>query len=256
MIKNKLIYLLPLLLVLFVDLSAQSTSKKKVPNLTTFDEKRIHFGFIIGFNTMNFNIQHSSARTAENDDVAMYAEVLDLTPGINLGIVSSLRLRKNLNLRVLPGISFGQRNLTYIYNDKNPETVNDNPNHNSTSSVDMADPLQIKSTYIEMPIMLKYGSDRMHNFKPYIVAGINPRFDLAKNKQDRMLLKNMDLYYEVGVGFDSYLNYFRLSTEFKISIGTMDILDHNGTGEIEDLKYTQAIDKLTSRIFVLSFYFE
>ncbi len=249
------LFFLFLVSLMCVSASAQSTTKK-VPNLTSFDEKKIHFGFIIGFNTMNFTVRHTGARTVENDNVPMYAEVLDLTPGINLGIVSSLRLRKNLNLRVLPGISFGQRNLTYTYNDGNPETIMDNPNPNATTSLDMADPLQIKSTFLEMPIMLKYGSDRMHNFKPYLVAGINPRFDLAKNKQDRMLLKNLDFYYEVGVGFDSYLNYFRLSTEFKISIGTLDVLDHNGTGDIEDIKYTQAIDKLTSRIFVLSFYFE
>ncbi len=256
MIKQfKYIVFLGLIAFLSVCASAQKTNKK-VPNLTTFDEKKIHFGFIIGFNTMNFSVRHTGVSNSNNNGVPMYAEVLDLTPGINLGIVSSLKLRKNLNLRVLPGISFGQRNLTYIYNDGNPETLNDNPTPSATSSVDMADPLQIKSTFLEMPIMLKYGSDRMHNFKPYLVAGINPRFDLAKNKQDRMLLKNLDLYYEVGVGFDSYLNYFRLSTELKISIGTMDVLDHKGTGDILDAKYTEAIDKLTSRIFVLSFYFE
>lgn len=238
--KLKHIFVFFLVLILVESVFAQSFSKKKVPNLPAFDEDPIHFGFLIGVNTMNFSIRHTGAVTEGNDYKARYAEVLDLTPGINLGIVTSLKLRKNLNLRVLPGISFGQRNLSYIDEDGNVDE----------------EVLQIKSTYIEMPIMLKYGSDRMHNAKPYLIAGINPRYDMAKNKQDGLVLKNMDLYYEVGIGFDSYLNYFRFSTEFKISIGTMDVLDHNGTGlEYEDF-YTDAIDKMTSRIFVLSFFFE
>ncbi len=212
---------------------------KQVPNLKGFDEKPILFGFLVGVNTSTFNILHSRASTPENQYNPQYAELLTLQPGINLGIVSSLRLRKNLNLRVLPGISFGQRDLSYIGAD-------------STRS---DEDLKIKSTFLEMPIMLKYGGDRNHNFKPYIVAGINPRYDLAKKKQDGLLLNSFDLYYELGFGFDSYLNYFRLSTEFKISIGTRDILNHEGTGELLDVPYTQAIDKMTSRIFVLNFIF-
>jgi hypothetical protein len=231
--------LLILLFALSQGLFCQS-AKKKVPNLPAFDEKLIHFGFIVGFNTMNFTILNSGAATEENDYNPRYAEVLDLTPGINLGIVTSLRLCRNLNLRVLPGISFGQRNISYIDQEGN----------------DDYESLMIKSTFLEMPILLKYGADRMHNAKPYLVAGVNPRYDLAKNEQDGLVLKKMDLYYEFGIGFDSYLNYFRLSTELKMSIGIRDILDHDGTGESLDMPYTQAIDKMTSRIFVLSFYFE
>lgn len=88
------------------------------------------------------------------------------------------------------------------------------------------------------------------------MAGINPRYDLAKKNQSGVVLNALDFYYEFGAGFDSYLNYFRLSTELKVSIGMRDVLNHDGTGESLDMPYTQAIDKLTSRIFVLSFYFE
>ncbi len=219
---------------------AGQRGNKNVPNLKGFDEKPIHFGFLIGVNTMNFNIQHSGAETVENGNNPRYTEIASLQPGINLGIVTSLRLKKNWNLRVLPGISFGQRDLLYIDLEGEKED----------------EPLQIKSTFLEMPILIKYGGDRNHNFKPYLIAGVNPRYDLAKKKQNGILLQGFDFYYEIGAGFDSYLNYFRLSTELKISLGMRDILNHAGTGEAPDLPYTQAIDKLTSRIFVLSFFFE
>ncbi len=228
-----------LLFIIFVGSQAQNKNKN-VANLKAFDERTIHFGFLIGFNTLNFNVQHSGASTPENGDNPRYTELLSLQPGINLGIVTSLKLRKNLNLRVLPGISFGQRDLNFI--DSNGIKEDEN--------------LKLKSTFLEMPIMLKYGGDRNHNFKPYLVAGINPRYDLANKKQNGLLLNAFDVYYEFGAGFDSYLNYFRLSTELKISLGMRDVLNHDGTGELLDLPYTQAIDKLTSRIFVLSFFFE
>ncbi len=218
----------------------QEVLNKKVANLPVMDQKRMHFGFTIGFNTMNFNVYHSGARTEENNYDARYTQVLSLTPGLNLGIVSSLRLHKGFNLRVLPGISFGQRNLSYI----------------DEYGVVEDEKLEIKSTFLEMPILIKYSGLRMTNFKPYLVGGFNPRYDLAKNNQDGLVLNKLDYYIEVGAGFDFYLTYFRLSTELKVSIGLKDVLDHNGTGEIEDLPYTQAIDKLTSRIFVLSFSFE
>ncbi len=238
--KLKLKYIVLFFAWILIHVVSAQNSKKKVPNLPAFDEKPIHYGFLIGFNTMNFSIQHTGASTPENGNNPRYCEVLNLNPGINLGIVTSLRLNKNFNLRVLPGISFGQRDLSYIDQDGN---IDD-------------EPLQLNSTFLEMPIMIKYSSARMHNFKPYLVMGVNPRFDLAKNRQDGLSLNSLDYYYEIGAGFDSYLNFFRLSTELKISIGVTDVLNHDGTGDSIDLPYTQAIDRLTSRIFVLSFFFE
>ncbi len=235
----KHLFFIVILVVVSLNAPCQS-KKKKVPNLSTFDQKPLHFGFLIGINTMDFSIQHSGASTPENGYNPLYGELESLTPGINLGIVSSLRLNKNFNLRVLPGISFGQRNISYIDTDGNRK----------------GEALQIKSTFLEMPFLIKYNSARISNYKPYLIAGVNPRYDLAKSKQDGLALNKFDLYYELGFGIDSYLNYFRFTTEFKISIGFRDIINHEGTGDLLTLPYTQAIDKMTSRIFVLNFYFE
>ncbi|MFT3739884.1 MAG: porin family protein [Breznakibacter sp.] len=219
----------------------QTDNKKGAPNLKGFDEKPLHFGFLLGLNTMDFRVYNSGAATAENNQTPIYAEVLKLQPGINIGIVSNLRLRKYLDLRFLPGISFGQRDLSYIT--KNGDKVEETP-------------LQIKSTFLEFPLLLKYSSARQHNFKPYLVGGVNGRIDLAKSKKDKVVLKPMDVYLELGVGIDMYLNYFRFSTEIKGSHGLFNVYNPKGTGETSDIKYNQAIDKLTSNIFHLTFYFE
>ncbi len=213
--------------------------KKKVANLRSFDERPLHFGFLIGFNAMDFRV-YNNGPGVNPDGSVIYGEVIDLKPGLNIGIVSSYRLRKDLNLRFLPGISFGQRDIWFV----------------DEEGVKEEEPLHIKSTFLEFPLLLKYNALRMHNAKPYIIAGFNARYDLAKDKQDGLLLKSMDGYIEAGAGIDMYLSYFRLSVELKTSIGLANILNPKGTGEPEDVKYSYAVNGLKSRLFCLTFYFE
>jgi len=210
-----------------------------VPNLPAFDYKPLHFGFLIGFNAMDFRVVHKVVEERPEGLENRYAEVVRLNPGINIGIVSSLRLNQYFNLRFLPGISFGQRDLLYIQDGEKEET-----------------PVQIKSTFLEFPLLLKFSGARMTNVKPYLIGGINPRFDLAKSENLGLDLKSSDIYLEIGAGLDMYLNYFRLSTEAKLSVGLMNVLDPSGTGEPEDVLYTDILDRLTSRLFVFTFYFE
>jgi hypothetical protein len=222
-------------------LSAQKDKKKIVPNLSGFDEKKLHFGFLLGLNTMDFKVQNSGVASDLNGQNPLYGEVLNLQPGINIGIVSNLRLRKYLDLRFLPGISFGQRDLVFIDAQGNqPDEM----------------PVQVKSTFLEFPLLLKYSAARLHNFKPYIIGGVCERIDLAKSKKDQVVLKPFDTSLEIGAGIDMYLTYFRFTTEIKASYGLTNVLNKKGNGEAADLVYTKAIDKLTSNIFHLTFYFE
>ena len=228
---KKVVFILSLLL-LAAPVFAQK-DKKKAPNLPAFDEKKLHFGFLIGFNTLDFRVYNSGKN--------YYVDVLNLQPGLNIGIVSSLRLNRHFNLRFLPGISFGQRNLHYF-------TVSgDHPEHN---------PLKIKSTFLEFPLVVKFSGKRMQNAKPFITTGVNTRYDLAKNKQDHLLLRSLDFYAEAGAGFDFYMTYFRLSVELKASIGFANMLNPEGTKEPGDEVYTEALEALKSRVFSLTFYFE
>nr|WP_232526763.1 porin family protein [Marinilabilia rubra] len=235
----RLLYLLILLLIIQTPGFSQATDKKKVPNLPAFDYRPLHFGFLIGLNTMDFRVYHKAPADRPEGMENRYAEVVNLNPGVNIGIVTSLRLNKNFNLRFLPGISFGQRDLWYIQDGEKDAGL-----------------LEIKSTFLEFPLLLKFSGSRMTNLKPYVVGGINPRVDLAKSENDGLNLTSADLYLEVGAGLDMYLNYFRLSTEAKLSVGLRNVLDPSGTGEPEDVMYTDVIDRLTSRLFVFTFYFE
>jgi hypothetical protein len=76
--------------------------------------------------------------------------------------------------------------------------------------------------------------------------------DVAPGSIDNVIVKTRknDFMYEVGVGVDFYLEYFKLSPELKYSFGMRDLLVRDGS------MYTSAIDRLTSRLFYLSLTFE
>lgn len=221
-------------LISFLSLSGFS-QKPKVLNQPTHDDRALHFGFCLGLNTMDFIIHNTS--NAFNDTIA---DVTKLVPGFHVQIVSNFRLAQNLDVRFLPGISFGQRDLNFFVKDKLV-----NSNH------------KLESNFLEFPILLKYKSNRINNFRPYVVTGPNVRVDLAKTYSEDdhiyLALKRLDIYSDVGVGIDFYLPYFKFTTELRYSYGFRNVLKRKETTHPE---YQNSIDRLNSSIFLLSFYFE
>jgi hypothetical protein len=229
--------LLGAFLLLSVCLTAQ---KQKPKNESWYDDKVLHFGFSVGFNTMDFNITPS--REFMNID-SLYPDVSILNPGINIQIVTNYRPAKYFDIRFLPGVSFGQRGVMFF---KNKVLENDQQ--------------RLESSFLEFPLLLKYKGTRLNNVRPYLIAGLNYRYDLAGKKQyDEekpiyLRVKRSDLYYEFGTGLDFYLPYFKLSVELKMSNGLRDVLVHDpAPGHAQ---YSNAIEKMKSQIWVISFHFE
>jgi hypothetical protein len=100
----------------------------------------------------------------------------------------------------------------------------------------------------------------MNNMRPYVIGGVNFRYDLAGKKEfdDQkpvyIRIKRPDLYYEFGAGMDFYLTYFKLSIELKTSNGLGNVLVKEAApGHPE---FYNAIEKMKSQIWVLAFHFE
>jgi hypothetical protein len=229
-----------ILLFLHAGLSAQ---KQKPKNESWYDEKLLHFGFSLGINTMDFNITPSQGYLS-TDSTPLYPEVSKLYPGINIQIVTNLHLSKYFDLRFLPGVSFGQRVVRY-YDYKTHALINDQQ--------------KLESSFLEFPLLLKYKGERLNNVRPYVIGGLNYRYDLAaKNEYDDakpvyIRLKKPDLYYELGAGLDFYLRYFKLSVELKMSNGIGDVLIREPSMHPE---FINAIEKMKSQLWILSFHFE
>lgn len=252
---------------MFLFWAASSFAQKSVVNnLTTFDDKRLHFGFSLGLNAFDLGFEHYATigdgpfskippADRENDYVSdeitdnesvVRADIPKLVPGFSVAIITSLRLNQYFNLRFLPGMSFGERRLVYNV------TIHD---ENSGNFIDGDEYYSIKTTFLDFPLLVKYKSNRINNQKPYLLAGGSYRIDISKTGvEDLVRLKRGSFYAEFGVGWDTYLQFFRFSTELKVSLGLNNILDTPGQDQFQ--YYGYAFKRLTSNVFTLSFHFE
>ena len=235
--RKAALILFTLLLLSTIQLSGQ---KQRPKNESWYDDKTFHFGFSLGFNAMDFNITPSQEYYQKD---SLYPEITKLNPGINIQIITDLRLNKHFDVRFLPGVSFGQRVVAFYRN-----------------SVLVNDQQKLESSYLEFPLLLKYKGNRLNNVRPYVIGGLNFRYDLAGKKEYDdakpiyIRVKRPDLYYEVGAGLDFYLTYFKLSIELKMSNGLNNVMVKEAApGHPE---YANAIEKIKSQIWVIAFHFE
>ena len=230
-----------ILFVVFLFCSAFLAAQKQKPkNVSWYDDKILHFGFSVGLNTMDFNITPSEANMKVD---SLYPNVSALNPGINIQIISDFKPAENFDIRFLPGVSFGERVVSFY---KNKVLVNSEQ--------------RLESSFLEFPLLLKYKGMRLNNVRPYLIGGLNYRYDLAGKKEydsDKPIylrLQRSDLYCEFGTGMDFYLPYFKLSVELKVSQGLRDVLVHDpASGHPQ---YANAIEKMKSQIWVVAFHFE
>ncbi len=224
-------------IILVCSIATVNGQKGKVLNLPTHDDRPIHFGFCLGLNSMSFVVRPNYQSYAKD---SLLADVSKPELGFHIQVVSNYRLGEYFDLRFLPGVAFGQRQLNFY---KNNQLVSGSH--------------KLESNFLEFPLLLKYKAKRYNNFRPYIITGGNVRYDLAKtfSEDDKVYidLKNLDLYYEAGTGMDFYLPYFKMSIELKISYGFFNALKTRSTTQPQ---YENAIDKLNSKIWLLSFHFE
>lgn len=218
------------------------SQQEKVLNYQEIDLKPFHFGYTIGFNTMSFAI-YPSESAPKNDTLP---ELNELAPGIDIAIVSNLRLSNRWDFRFLPGISLGERNLKFY--------------ERTDSSWESHTSMSLGSTFINLPFIIRYQAERVYNYRPYLISGVNFRWDMARNKDFNadedifVKLRPFDIYLEGGFGVDFYLPYFKLSVELRYSAGIHNVLSPDKHDRYP--AYVESIDKLQSRVFSLSFYFE
>ncbi len=206
------------------------TSKPK--NMMMADFNKFHFGYSVGFNTTGFIIIPKDG----------YALNLVKNPGININLITDYRMDKFLSIRFLPGIQFGQRDLT-VTNKLTAATKT----------------WKIESVYVDLPVLLKYRSQRVNNYAPYLIAGISPRFDLTRAelvgwKPATPMLKSFDFYPELGVGCDFYLSMAKVAVELKFAVGMLDIFLDPGASAFN--LYVSGVDKIYSGMVVLAFHVE
>lgn len=228
-----------LLLVLFFTVSLSSIAQK-VLYQEEHDSKPYYFGISLGISKASFHT-HLHPSFLEQDSI-MVAEPLN-NGGFNLGLLATLRLNNRFEFRFNPQLMFMERNIQYQLKYKDIDY-----GYLATKKVE--------SVITSFPLQLKFNSDRIGNFRVYMLGGGKFDIDLASNararKADDMIrINRFDYGIEAGVGFNFYFPSFILSPEIKISNGLSNLHDRN-----EKLNYSRVLEGIQSRMIVFTIHLE
>ena len=209
----------------------------QIENLQNFDQKKIHFGYFVGFNQYNYKLDYKN-----NPDKRT---LIKQKAGLNVGLITDLKLNENLNLRFEPGLYTNKSDVIFYDRDKfsqNSDTIR-----------------SIKSTYVHLPILLKYSAKRYNNLRPYILGGLSTSFNLSSNQNNpednsngTFRLKTNTFYYELGIGIDFYLQYFKFSPSIR---GVFSLKDELVQDTELDSPWTGNIQKMSARGIFLNLSF-
>ncbi|MDB5024643.1 MAG: PorT family protein [Mucilaginibacter sp.] len=163
------------------------------------------------------------------------------SPGFAVSFLLRYRITEHLEVRTTPGLVFADRTLSYTYAD---------------ASQNVSKPIQ--ATMVEFPLSLKLKSDRVQDFRAYVLAGAKyaKAIGAKTNKPDidplQALVTNKNGFgsYELGLGCDIYFEYFKLSPEVKLSNSFGNILTP------ENNPFSSPISKLSLHTVTFSLLFE
>lgn len=177
-------------------------SAQPIINLEDFDYQKFQWGYYFGLNTMDFRLDYE--RFDYNQPY--YADIqTKKSNGFNVGLTGDLRLIDHLNLRFEPGLVYNKRQLDF------PGFAQDRLRYR-----------EVASTYIYIPILLKYSSKRWDNFKPYLTGGTSMTLNLSANNKSRddnaqgkFRVNPTVFFYELGFGVDFYTPHFRFTPSIR-----------------------------------------
>ena len=219
-----------LVLSIFIPLSSAGQDSFQY-NLPFSDSKWLHYGFSIGLHTSSFQLKYSDKFvTPEMDSVhsIMPANAF----GFSLGFITDFRLADQFNIRVLPKVTFFEFPVDFNFTDGN------------------IDKQLIEATFVEIPVLIKYKSERHKNFRVYFVGGLAPGMEVSGKKRkeqsdNRLLTQDFNVNMELGFGIDMYYPLFKFSPEIRFSKGLLNLLKE------DELGYSDGIESLKMNVVTL-----
>ena len=212
-------------------------------NLPDHDESLFHFGISLGANRAYYHFSNNPLFIQK--DSILSVESLQ-SSGISLAWLVNLRLGDHFDLSTYPlNLIFTEK--AFQYRLKYPEPF---------SGEGTLVTRKIQGITLALPMQIKFSSDRINNFKVYILGGGKVEYDFAANKGDKnaeklMKLDKLDYGIEAGIGFHFYFPVFVLSPELKLGWGLKNVHSRD-----PNLKYSNVIDEIKSRTINLSFIIE
>lgn len=261
---KKALKIIAVTLLLVAAVIPTQAQRRVIHYLPKYEQEPYHFGFLLAYNQMMYTVKtvedyqniaqpanswpNGNYNIPSTQNLYVYNIETLQTPGFTVGIIGSKRLGRYFDLRLIPSLSFSERRMRYDIAVKNLD--GEITMKSFTKS--------IGTTFVEFPLNIKYRSKRYNNIGAYLMGGVNPKIDLASQKDNKetdgqgnefinnLVTKRFDVAGEIGAGFDIYNQWFKMGIEVKMSYGLLDIVKN------EAFIYTAPIDKLRNKLFQVS----
>ncbi|MCP4521126.1 MAG: PorT family protein [Cytophagales bacterium] len=203
-------------------------------NLINYDNRPVHYGFHLGINHSKFRVKHPQYFLEQNEVDAVYGVG---STAFSLGFVFNFRVGEYFDFRTLPTVSFYQRTLQYELSAQETPVL-----------------VVFSSSFIELPLLMKYKSYRRGNYRMYMIGGAKPGISVGSKKEeaDKIGANGFDVSIDVGFGLDIYYPLFKFAPELRFSMGLMNLLGPSAEENI----YNQTISQLNAYTVTLYLHFE
>lgn len=176
-------------------------------HLERYDDKTIHYGFFFAAPVSRFSVGYSPAFLTADSSYRIYSPN---RPNFRVGFIMNTFLQDHFDLRIAPSVSLMNREVVYDY-------------PGGTSKTETRE-----STWLDVPVLLKYKSERRNNSRMYLLAGGAFSIETNVRKKEnqglsRLSTGTMDLAVEYGIGFEQFFEYFKFAPELRFSHGLINL---------------------------------
>lgn len=199
-----------------------------------FEKKSYYFGINLGFNNTGFSVARSGF-FINNDSIRVTEGSNEI--GLNMHMITNLKIGDYFDFRFIPGFSFAQRGL--MFTDIETNQVKER---------------KFESVFVEMPLQLRYKSLPYKDKRMFMLAGVKYSYDVQSNSKSRKALLKIsphDFQYEFGFGIQMFYPYFIFSPEIKFSKGLSNLLIYDNSRN-----EARVLEKVRTEIISISLNFE
>ena len=214
-------------------------NENAVANIPNDDKLPLNWGYFIGLNQFDYKISYLNTQP-EHTQI-----LVQKNTGFNVGLIGEMRINELLDLRLEPGFYSGKTNLSF---------------QNQLLNTEADSIREIKSTYINVPLLLKFSAKRIGNWRPFLVGGPYASINLSSkessiedNSSGTFKIQKWNAGYQIGVGIDFYMSYFKFTPSIR---GVFSLTDDAIRDTDPNSPWTANIHKMRSRGVFLVLTFE
>lgn len=240
-------------------------TRDRMDNMEHTDFRKFTFGFYLAANNFDYKINLDENLGLDGNRNLVESKS---AYSFGAGLIGKMRLSELFDLRVEPGLHFVQRDLTFNTFNRVNEIYPGGvllPDGTFTEVITSPGDEQInkivKSTYLDIPVLLEIHGNRWYNSRPYAAAGINYLVNLQSNETSesdnyqnvfRTTTHNFGWSAEIGIQF--YFSRFKFTPAIRGTFFTNNelVADKATTPPY----WSPSISTLNSRAFMLVLKFE